>query len=107
MEKDAAINALVELGVEELRAKKFVLDVLDYCNRSDVPEALIFIGFELLGKIKSDEEQEIDAPLAELKQDDTTFRWAVADVDTTLAPYDRMFNSLKPRLNLYRRVKAL
>ena len=107
MNKTEAINALVEMGVEEFRAKKFVLDVLDYIHDENFPEALIFIGFELLAKIKSDEDNEVDAPLKKIVQDDSSFEFGVADVDINLSPYERMFNSLKPRLNLYRLVKAL
>ena len=107
MTREDAVNRLIEMGAEEWRARKFILDVLDYCNREDVPEALIYVGWEMLTQIKSDEENETVAPLSEIKMDDTTFKFGVAAVDATLTPYERMFNSLKPRLNLYRRVKAL
>ena len=107
VEREQAISRLTEMGAEEWRARKFVLDVCEYINDADVPEALIYVGWEMLTQIKSDEENEITAPLSEIKMDDTTFRFGVAAVDATLTPYERMFNSLKARLNLYRRVKAL
>ena len=85
----------------EFYVKKFVEDVLAYCHRADFPEPLIF----------NDELAENDvgtsAPLSEVKMDDTSFKFAVASVDLSAIASEQLFNSIKSRLNLYRKVVSL
>lgn len=93
----------------EFWATKLVLDVLDYCHREDFPEALTYAAAGALSKqlATSTDEVGTTAPLKALTQDDTKFEWATAEVDTTLDVGDIALNSLRPRLNYYRKLVAL
>ena len=98
--------------------EKLVLDVLDYCHRDDFPDALIYTCVDLVLKRLSDaeaaaENMESDTtvlPLSEIKQDDTSFKFYTGTIKSTTAPdnvgllSDLDFDSIKPRLNLYRQV---
>ena len=95
----------------EFYVKKFVEDVLAYCHRADFPEPLIFTVVEMMLKRFNDELTENDvgtsAPLSEVKMDDTSFKFAVASVDLSAIASEQLFNSIKSRLNLYRKVVSL
>ena len=89
-------------------AGKFIDDVLDYCNRLDFPVALLFTAAELLAK-RFESAGELTGstlPLKRVKQDDTEFEFAVENVSAAGLSADADFESIKPRLNLYRRVRA-
>lgn len=120
MDKDSAIQRIIQLALSlkpnlnendlTFRATKLVLDVLDYCHRADFPETLCYAVAGLLAKNlagEGDGATSTDAPLKALTQDDTKFEWAVGEVDSTLSADELIFNALKPRLNLYRKVVGL
>lgn len=121
MDKDMAIQRIIELVQQlspevnanqlEFFATKLVLDVLDYCNREDFPEALCYAAAgALVNQFSASADSAAvggNAPLKAIKQDDVEFTFSVAEKDTSLDDGALMFNALKPRLNLYRKVKAL
>ena len=95
--------------------EKLVLDVLDYCHREDFPESLIYTCVDLILKRISDSETAADydengLPLSEIKMDDTSFKFSTGTIKTVTNPNnagllsDEDFNSIKPRLNLYRKL---
>ena len=85
-------------------AEKFVHDVMDYCHREDFPDSLIYTAVELITKWTDAETSGEKAPLKSLKQNDTEFTFAVSDVSSTGNPHEADFESLKPRLNRFRKV---
>ena len=95
----------------KFRVEKFVNDVLDYCHREDFPETLIYSAVDLLNKTFADESASSDtgitAPISEIKQDDVSFKFAVNNVSSAGVASDSNFDSIKPRLNLYRKVVSL
>lgn len=95
----------------KFRVEKFVNDVLDYCHREDFPETLIYSAVDLLNKNFADESASSDtgiiAPIKKISQDDTSFEFAVDNVSTAGVASDSDFDSIKPRLNLYRKVVSL
>ena len=98
----------------EFFANKLVLDVLDYCHRDNFPEALIYTAAGALAKQFStasdgDGSATVNAPLKAITQDDVKYEFAVAtaEVDTTFDAATTVFNSLKARLNIYRKLVAL
>ena len=97
--------------------EKLVFDVLDYCHRKDFPEALIYTCVDLILKRLADEEAAapdesgaVALPLSEIKMDDTSFKFDTEFAAKTIASdnvgllSDLDFDSIKPRLNLYRKV---
>lgn len=91
--------------------EKLVGDILDYCHREDFPDTLVYTVVDLIRKRLADEGGAADmegmavrGPLSAVKMDDTEFRFAVANVDATGCLADLDFNSIKAKLNLYRRV---
>ena len=119
MDKDAAIQKIIELAQSlnaqldenqlNFHATKLVLDVLDYIHDDKFPETLCYTLAGLLAKNISaaDTADAGGAPLKKITQDDTSFEWAVAEVDTTLDVAAQIFNNIKVRLNLYRKVVGL
>lgn len=90
---------------------KLVEDVLDYCHRDDFPEALVYTAVDLIRKRLADEDSTAGdtgiaarGPLSSVKMDDTEFKFAVSNVDATGCLSDLDFSSIKPKLNIYRRV---
>ena len=118
-----AIQAIMET-LEELRGKpdeqdlrrlkfwtkKLVSDILDYCNRTDFPDALIFTAASLLDnyfqRMTVDEETGSSIPLKRVKQDDTEFEFAVDNVDLNAWLSGVDISPIKAQLNIYRRVRA-
>lgn len=118
-----AIQAIMET-LEELRGKsdeqdlrrlkfwtkKLVSDILDYCNRTDFPDALIFTAASLLDnyfqRMTVDEETGSSIPLKRIKQDDTEFEFAVDNVDLNAWLSGVDISPIKAQLNIYRRVRA-
>ncbi len=97
--------------------EKLVIDILDYCHRQDFPEALIYTCVELILKRLSDaelatpdESGTVNLPLSEIKMDDTSFKFDTNFAVKTTASdnvgllSDSDFETIKPRLNLYRKV---
>lgn len=91
--------------------EKLVTDILDYCHRDDFPDALVYTVVDLIRKRLSDEDskaaselQGIRGPLSSVKMDDTEFSFAVNGVDATGCLSDLDFDSIKSKLNLYRKV---
>lgn len=91
--------------------EKVVADILDYCHRDDFPDALVYTAVDLIRKRLSDEDsktaaelQGIRGPLSSVTMDDTEFSFAVNGVDATGCLSDLDFDSIKPKLNLYRKV---
>lgn len=92
--------------------EKLTGDILDYCHRTveDFPDNLVYTVVDLIRKRLADEDSSsndfagIRGPLNKIKQDDTEFGFAVANVDATGCLSDLDFNSIKPKLNLYRKV---
>lgn len=91
--------------------EKLVGDILDYCHREDFPDALVYTVVDLIRKRLADEDSSEDTsginargPLSAVKMDDTEFKFAVANVDATGCLADLDFNSIKAKLNIYRKV---
>lgn len=93
-------------------SEKLVADILDYCHREDFPDTLVYTVVDLVMKRLTDEStaenEELSftpsGPLSNIKMDDTEFKFAVNNVDGAAVLADLTFNSIKPKLNLYRRV---
>lgn len=122
MDRQAAVTAItekVQLLESERQLKsdlltfyieKLVTDILDYCHRDDFPDALVYTVVDLIRKRLSDEDsktaselQGLRGPLSSVKMDDTEFSFAVNGVDATGCLSDLDFDSIKPKLNLYRK----
>lgn len=94
--------------------EKLVTDILDYCRRDDFPEALVYTVVDLVRKRLADEagsEEETAAigssgPLSAVKMDDTEFHFAVNNVNAAACLSDLSFDSVKAKLNLYRKVAS-
>ena len=92
--------------------EKLIADILDYCHRDDFPDALVYTVTDLVLKRLADEstagEEELgftpSGPLSDIKMDDTEFKFAVENVNGAAVLADLTFDSIKPKLNLYRRV---
>lgn len=129
MEQQEAVQAILEKlkllrGAEKLNeaqatfaTEKLVMDVLDYCHREDFPVALVYTAVDLVGKrlddlqSSADEVEEGDiptrGPLSSIKMDDTEFSFAVNSVSASGVLSDYDFDSIKAKLNLYRRAVSL
>lgn len=99
--------------------EKLVIDILDYCHRNDFPEALIYTCVDLVLKRLSDYEMAADnvdsntavisLPLSEIKEDETSYKFDTNFAIKTTATdnigllSDLDFDSIKPKLNLYRK----
>ena len=108
-------------NIWSLWVEKLVIDILDYCHRKDFPEALIYTCVDLILKRLSDMEQAAEKtdsdtavislpPLSEIKQDDTSYKFDTSLAIKTTATdnvgllSDLDFDSIKPRLNLNRKL---
>lgn len=98
----------------EFATEKLVSDMLDYCHREDFPMALVYTAVDLVGKRLDDMQDDADSqgisvrsPLSSIKMDDTEFSFAVENVSASGVLSDYDFDSIKARLNLYRRVVSL
>lgn len=129
MEQQEAVQAILEKlkllrGAEKLNevqatfaTEKLVMDILDYCHRKDFPVALVYTAVDLVGKrlddlqSSADEAEEGDistrGPLSSIKMDDTEFSFAVNSVSASGVLSDYDFDSIKAKLNLYRRAVSL
>lgn len=89
--------------------EKLVTDMLAYCHREDFPEELVYTAVELiLKRLQDDRNNEtgtsVRGPLSSIKMDDTEYHFAVSNVSASGLLSDLDFDSIKPKLNLYRRV---
>lgn len=91
--------------------EKLVADILDYCHRDDFPDALVYTVVELVQKRLADAANTAggmaggsNGPLQSVKMDDTEFHFAVSNVDPAACLSELSFESIKPKLKLYRKV---
>ena len=85
-------------------AEKFILDCMDYCHRTDFPRTLIYTASELAVKYIKDKHADSHGPLKSLKENDVEFEWAVEDVSPIGCISEKDFESIRTKLNLYRKV---
>ena len=125
MSKDEAIATIllklekIEVSINNLirhYVEKLIVDILDYCHREDFPESLIYTVIELvLKRNKDNESAELSSdtatlPVSELKMDDTTFKFYTGNLAKSISPdnigilADQDFDTIKPKLRLYRRM---
>lgn len=93
-------------GILIIYVEKIVNDVLNYCHRRDFPDGLIFTCVDLIAKRLADEENERagNNDLKSLKMDDTTFEFNTAAKQSAGVLSDLDFDSIKAKLNLYRKL---
>ena len=112
-ESDTAIASFVLERPATLNfyVMKSVKDILAYCNRRDFPPPLIYTCAELIMKRLESGVQALEyglnAPLKAITQDDTKFEFATATAALTGILADTDFDTIKSKLNLYRKVKSL
>ena len=100
-------KALLLFNIENL-----VIQVLDYCNRQDLPRALEMCIVEMFfNKIVSDNNEQnikdIDIKnLKSLKMDDTEFEFNYKEQSITEKDTNYFFEKLRPNLNIYRQIKG-
>ena len=116
MTADEAVAKLIETAetlrssldnetAAEIYARHIVGYVLDYCHREDFPEALILTGATLIGSWLDDAANGGRSALKSIKQEDTEFQFAVSDMASIGSTMDADLEALRPKLNLYRRVR--
>ena len=97
----------------EFFVSKLVDDILAYCHRRDFPEPLLYTAVEMILQQFKDELTaaanglDVNAPISKIKMGDTEYNFAVADVDLSGVASERLFNSIKSKLNLFRRPQYL
>lgn len=97
---EQAVDAKLHLYVT-----RFVNDVLDYCHREDFPETLTYTAAEILAKWADDSgTAKSGGPLKRLKQNDTEFEFAVAEISDADSLYEGCMAKIRPKLNLYRKL---
>lgn len=90
---------------------KLVEDILGYCHRADFPPPLIYTAVDLIRKRFADEDAAhteefggaVRGALSSIKQDDTEFKFAVANVDASGCLADLDFAAIHGKLNSYRK----
>lgn len=87
-----------------LFAEKFVLDCMDYCHRTNFPRTLVYTAAELATKYIKDKYSDTHGPLKSLKENDVEFTWALTDVSPIGCISEKDFESIRTKLNLYRKV---
>lgn len=95
----------IDEAVLSIYVEKLVNDVLDYCHRRDFPRALTFTCMDLINKRISDEQTaaEGETQLKSIEAGDTKFEFNVAAISSGVLN-DLDFDSIKPKLNLYRKI---
>ena len=94
-------------------SEKLVADILSYCHRDDFPEALVFTAADLIAKRVDDSGgtliggTEAKGPLQSVKMDDTEFTFAVKASSTEGVAADADFDTIKPKLNRFRKAVSL
>lgn len=95
----------VDVGIQlEIFAEKFVLDTMDYCHRTNFPRTLVYTAAELAAKYIKDRYSDTHGPLKSLKENDVEFTWAVTDISPIGCISEKDFESIRTKLNLYRKV---
>ena len=113
---DEAVTKLIETAktlhgeleneaAAEIYARHIVGYVLDYCHRKDFPSALILTGATLIGSWLEDAANGGRSALKSIKQNDTEFQFAVAEMASAGIMMDADLEALHPKLNLYRKVR--
>lgn len=107
-ENPPVINKAVLLfNIESL-----TIQILDYCNRQDIPRALEMNIVEMfLNKINAEcserNLEDIDIKsLKRLKMDDTEFEFNYSEQSNTEKDTNYFFEKLRPNLNIYRKLKG-
>lgn len=85
-------------------AEKFILDCMDYCHRTNFPRTLVYTAAELATKYIKDKYSDTHGPLKSLKENDVEFTWAVTDISPIGCISEKDFESIRTKLNLYRKV---
>lgn len=101
------IDSLNEVNCADyitLFAEKFVLDCMDYCHRTNFPRTLVYTAAELATKYIKDKYSDTHGPLKSLKENDVEFTWAVTDISPIGCISEKDFESIRTKLNLYRKV---
>jgi len=91
-------------AIYQIYADKLILDVLDYCNREDFPQALVYTCADLLVKRYDDSSSDTNG-LKSVKMDDTEFQFNVPAA-TAGTSADADFASIRNKLNLYRKIRG-
>lgn len=96
----------IDEAVLGIYVEKLVNDVLDYCHRHDFPRALTFTCMDLINKRIDDEQTAAEgaAQLKSIEAGDTKFEFNVAAAISSGVLNDLDFDSIKPKLNLYRKI---
>jgi hypothetical protein len=96
----------IDEAVLGIYVEKLVNDVLDYCHRHDFPRALTFTCMDLINKRIGDEQTAAEgaAQLKSIEAGDTKFEFNVAAAISSGVLNDLDFDSIKPKLNLYRKI---
>ena len=99
-------NTEIDEAVLGIYVEKLVNDVLDYCHRHDFPRALTFTCMDLINKRIGDEQTAAEgaAQLKSIEAGDTKFEFNVAAAISPGVLNDLDFDSIKPKLNLYRKI---
>lgn len=107
-ENPPVINKVILLfNIESL-----TIQILDYCNRQDIPRALEMNIVEMfLNKINAEcserNLEDIDIKsLKRLKMDDTEFEFNYSEQSNTEKDTNYFFEKLRPNLNIYRKLKG-
>lgn len=96
----------IDEAVLGIYVEKLVNDVLDYCHRHNFPRALTFTCMDLINKRIGDEQTAAEgaAQLKSIEAGDTKFEFNVAAAISSGVLNDLDFDSIKPKLNLYRKI---
>lgn len=96
----------IDEAVLGIYVEKLVNDVLDYCHRHDFPRALTFTCMDLINKRIGDEQTAAEgaAQLKSIEAGDTKFEFNVPAAISSGVLNDLDFDSIKPKLNLYRKI---
>ncbi len=86
----------------KIYVEKLVLDILDYCHRKDFPSTLVFTCMDLINKRIDDEQA--SSSIKSIEAGDTKFEFSVNAAIASGILSDLDFDSIKPKLNLYRKI---
>lgn len=87
---------------------KLVDDVLTYCHREDFPKPLVYTCADLIMKRIADDAEAAAGTkgLKSVKMDDTEFQFNTATAPVAGLQSDLDFASIRPRLNLFRKLRC-
>lgn len=99
-------DTTIDEAVLSIYVEKLVNDILDYCHRHDFPDTLIFTCVDLINKRICDEQASTEGTnaLKSIEAGDTKFEFNVGTAITSGILSDLDFDSIKPKLNLYRKI---